>query len=139
MSSLRNTLIKQGEILFNEGSFSDCAYIIESGALEVLKKDDLNEEVIVAILYKNDIVGEMGLIDGMPRSATVRARFDTRLNAITRKEFHLLSEKNPNALMPVMKVLANRLRDSLDKVVNSPEIGHIRRGTKMTHKASMTF
>ena len=44
MSSAKQT-IKEGEILFKEGSFSDCAYIIESGVLEVLKKDDTNEEI----------------------------------------------------------------------------------------------
>ena len=117
MSSAKQT-IKEGEILFKEGSFSDCAYIIESGVLEVLKRDDTNEEIFVALLKRNDIVGEMGLIDGQPRSATVRAKRESTLTVITREQFQSLAQKNPNALMPIMKVLVCRLRDSLARMVD---------------------
>ena len=136
MSSTRHTL-REGQILFKEGSFSDCAYIIESGALEVLKKDDQDREFPVALLKRNDIVGEMGLIDGMPRSATVRAKRETCVTVITREQFDTLSKKNPNALMPIMKVLAKRLRDSLTKMVDSPDAGYLRKASKIGQKASL--
>ena len=122
MNSNRHTL-RAGEVLFKEGSFSDCAYIIDSGVLEVLKKDNKNHDVLLALLKTNDIVGEMGLIDGMPRSATVRAKSEVCVSVITREQFHSLSKKNPNALMPIMKVLAKRLRNSLAKIVDSKQTG----------------
>ena len=112
MNSIKHVL-REGEVLFREGSFSDCAYIVESGLLEVLKRDDRDREFPVALLKKNDIVGEMGLIDGLPRSATVRAKKETLLAIITREHFDFLSKNNPNALMPIMKVLTTRLRKSV--------------------------
>ena len=135
MGPYKRTL-KEGEILFKEGSYSDCAYIIESGALEVSKKNKKGGETFVAVLKKNDIVGELGLIDGQPRSASVTAVKDTLITIITREHFEALAKENPNALMPIMKVLARRLRDSLSKMVRSPESEYIE---KPTGKSSLAI
>ena len=117
--------LKKGEVLFKEGSLSDCAYIIESGALEVSKKDEKGQKMVVAVLKKNDIVGEMGLIDGQPRSATVIALNDTSITIITQEQFDTLWKRNPKALMPIMKIMARRLRGSLSKIVRPQESNYI--------------
>lgn len=136
MSPYKKHTLKKGNILFKEGSFSDCAYIIESGALEVSKTDGNGGKAIVAKLRKNDIVGEMGLIDGQPRSATVTAIYDTVITIITREQFETLSRRNPNALMPIMKVLAQRLRDSLSKIVRPSETSLVQKNPR---KASLAI
>ena len=125
--------LKKGEVLFKEGSLSDCAYIIESGALEVSKKDGKGGKTVVALLKKNDIVGEMGLIDGQPRSATVTAAKDTIFTIITSEQFETLTKRNPKALIPIMKVLVRRLRDSVSKIVRPPETGYIQKTPRKTH------
>ncbi|MEC7640805.1 MAG: cyclic nucleotide-binding domain-containing protein [Nitrospinota bacterium] len=108
--------IKRGDVLFHEGSQSDCAYIINSGRLEVSKGCGKGEKEIIGFLENSDIVGEMGLIDGRPRSATVTATKNTRVSKITKEQFQSLSEKNPKALMPVMKVMVKRMRETLNLV-----------------------
>lgn len=110
--------LKKGQVLFKEGSFSDAAFIIESGKVEISVNNSGGAKTVIGVLKDNDIVGEMGLIDGNPRSATVTAISDVKVNAITREQFETLSRTNPNALMPILKVLSKRLRDTLKMVMD---------------------
>jgi len=103
-----------------EGSIADCAYIIASGKVEVYKKGPDGEKKVVGVLSDGDIFGEMALIDGLPRSASVRALVDSSVNILTKEVFDAMSDKNPKALMPILKVLVSRLRATLDIVEKSP-------------------
>ena len=67
----------------------------------------------------------MGLIDGQPRSATVRAIEDSVMYLINRNNFDILVEKNPKALLPILKVLTGRLRETMD---------FLKQGTNFTTK-----
>lgn len=69
---------RKGDVIIGKGSDGTCAYIVESGKVEV---SDLvnNEKAILAILGEKQIFGEMGLVEDKPRSATVTAIEDVRL------------------------------------------------------------
>jgi CRP-like cAMP-binding protein len=56
----------------------------------------------------------MGLIDGLPRSATARALKDSVVYILTPETFDNLVHKNPESLLPIMKVLTSRLRDTMN-------------------------
>jgi CRP/FNR family transcriptional regulator, cyclic AMP receptor protein len=107
---------KKGEEIIKEGMLSDCAYIIDTGKVEVSKILQNGEKQIISLLNENDIFGEMGLIDGFPRSATVVALEDCTISIMTQEAFNSLAEHNPQALMPILKVLAKRLRSTLKMV-----------------------
>ncbi len=104
---------KKGEIIIEEGSLSNDAYIIELGSVEVSKKLPGGKVQVITTLDRNDIFGEMGLIDRLPRSATVRALEDCSISIMTPDTFNSLAKRNPKALMPILKVLAKRLRNTL--------------------------
>ncbi len=106
-------VFKKGEIIIEEGSLSNDAYIIELGSVEVSKKLPGGKIQVITKLDKNDIFGEMGLIDQLPRSATVKALEDCRISVMTPDTFNSLAKRNPKALMPILKVLAKRLRNTL--------------------------
>ena len=112
---------KKGEEIIKEGMLSDCAYIIDTGKVEVSKRLQNGEKQIISLLNENDIFGEMGLIDGFPRSATVVALEDCTISIMTQAAFNSLAEHNPQALMPILKVLAKRLRATLNLVENLQE------------------
>lgn len=107
--------VKKGDVIFREGNFSDTAYIIESGLFEVTKKTEDGGYKRISTLQKNDIFGEMGIIDGLPRSATVTALEDGRVTVVTKEDFETLARRNPNALMPILKILSMRLRKALKR------------------------
>ena len=107
--------VKKGDVIFREGNFSDTAFIIESGLFEVTKKTEDGGYKRISMLHKNDIFGEMGIIDGLPRSATVTALEDGRVTVVTKEDFETLARRNPNALMPILKILSMRLRRALKR------------------------
>ena len=111
---MKKKYFKKGAKIIEEGSLSDCAYIIESGRVQVSKTMSNGEEQVIGILEENDIFGEMSLIDSLPRSATVLALEDCTISVITPEIFNSLSKHNPEALMPILKILASRLRKVLN-------------------------
>ena len=113
---MKKQYFKKDAKIIEEGTLSDCAYIIESGSVKVSKTMVNGEEQIIGILEQNDIFGEMGMIDSLPRSANVVAIEDCTVTVMTQDIFNSLSKHNPTALMPILKVLAKRLRNALDIV-----------------------
>ncbi len=111
---------KKGESIICEGERSDCAYIIEFGSVEVFKSLPNGEQQFLGVLNQGDIFGELGLIDGLPRSATVKALDACRIQKISHEAFNSLAQQNPKALMPILKIIASRLRQTL-KLVNRLE------------------
>ena len=111
---MKKKYFKKGAKIIEEGTLSDCAYLIESGRVQVSKTMSNGEEQVVGILEENDIFGEMSLIDSLPRSATVLALEDCTISVITPEIFNSLSKHNPEALMPILKILASRLRKVLN-------------------------
>lgn len=110
---IRTQMVKKGEVIFREGGPSDYAYIVESGKFKVSKTFEGGKIRVVSILKINDMFGEMGVIEKLPRSATVTALEDGRVTVLGKNDFDLLAENNPQALMPVMKLLSSRLRKTL--------------------------
>ena len=100
-----------GEIIYREGDASDRVYVIVSGRVEIIT-EHRGTAVTLAILGPGDIFGEMGVIDGQPRSATVRVLDDVTVNAIDRAPFLGALKRHPEAAVPVMRVMMNRLRAS---------------------------
>jgi CRP/FNR family cyclic AMP-dependent transcriptional regulator len=112
---------KKGQSIISEGEMSDCAYIIEFGSAEVYKSLPSGEQQFLGILAQGDIFGELGLIDGLPRSATVKALDGCRIRKLSQETFVSLAKQNPKALMPILKILSSRLRQTLklvDKLEN---------------------
>lgn len=107
--------MKKGQIVFHEGSRSDFAFIIENGQVEVSRKRRDGNIEVIDILGRNDIFGEIGMIDGGPRSATVTALENSKVTMISRDDLNIMSRKDPNAWFPIIKALSARLRRTATK------------------------
>lgn len=104
---------KKGEIIFEEGSISDSVYIIEEGEVEISHLKNDGTAHLLGILKSNDIFGEMGLIDDMPRSATAKALTDCTISIINKTKFDTLIKEQPELLKPILMILSQRLRETL--------------------------
>jgi CRP/FNR family cyclic AMP-dependent transcriptional regulator len=100
-----------GDIVIKEGTKGTSAFIVLSGAVEVLKRSG-NKDILVATLGEGQVFGEMGLIEDRPRSATVKAITELRLRVISREGFNELLQKKPSVLIPIIKSLFERLRQA---------------------------
>jgi len=107
--------MKKGQVVFHEGNRSDFAFIIETGQVEVSRKRKDGNVEVVDILGRNDIFGEIGMIDGGPRSATVTALENSKVTMVTRDDLNTMSRKNPRAWFPIVKAMSARLRRTASK------------------------
>lgn len=107
--------MKKGQVVFHEGNRSDFAFIIEKGQVEVSRKRKDGNVEVVDILGQNDIFGEIGMIDGGPRSATVTALENSKVTMVTRDDLNIMARKNPSAWFPIVKAMSARLRRSTTK------------------------
>jgi CRP/FNR family cyclic AMP-dependent transcriptional regulator len=94
-----------GETIFNEGSQGNKMYVVYSGEVTIERAGK-----VIEALSAGDSFGEMSLIDGAPRSATVRAKTDCEVAPITEKAFLVLVHETPIFALTVMHNLADRLR-----------------------------
>jgi len=103
--------LAEGEWLFHEGDAGDTAFVIENGLLEICRETDGGRER-VAQLGPGEMIGEMSLIDGLPRSASAFARLPTRLRVLTHSH---LDEKLGDAdplLRMLLKMILKRYRSA---------------------------
>ncbi len=84
-----STVIRElfaGEVLYRQHDPSDCAWLIERGAIE-LHSEQGRRTTLHGTLGPGELIGELGMLDGQPRSATATARADTTLLAIDHDQF----------------------------------------------------
>ena len=106
---VRGRTIRPGELLFKEGDPGDKFYIVQSGAIEILKDKAGSEPDRLAVKHAGDSFGEMALLTDAPRSATVRAVEPTNLLVVSRDQFEQLLGGDTLATR-VMRSLAKSLR-----------------------------
>jgi CRP-like cAMP-binding protein len=100
------------ELLFLAGDPGDGCYRVEQGLLKVSMISPSGGERILAILGPGAVVGELSVIDGKPRSASVSAVRDSALNFISRASFNAFAAAHPEVYRHLVTLLASRLRDT---------------------------
>src|SRR3989344_2879061 len=110
-SGISEIKLERGEILFNEGDKGDKAYIIDEGKIEIIKKSE-GREVLIAITKRGDIIGEIALLEDNPRITTARAKVNSSLFEISKKDFELLLEKNYTATRSILKTVVKRWQET---------------------------
>ena len=98
-----------GELVFDEGVVGDSMYVIESGSVEVLRKNPQGEYQQIAVLGDKKFFGEMSLIDKEYRSATVRAKESARLLQLSNENLHIFARNYRNGFTWVVVNIARVL------------------------------
>jgi len=105
------------EVIVREGAPGVSMYIIKSGMVEVRKKDPTTGiDFLVAQLSDGAAVGEMSLLTGKPRSATVTTVQPTVVFTLTRADFRNLVTQHPEISLGLARILAERLEDATKQV-----------------------
>ena len=102
--------IPGGEHLFRQGDHDTSMYIVLSGRLGVYLRDEEGNEVLARQMSGGETVGELGLLSGDPRSATVIALRDSELVRLSKDTFDLLVEEHPKTLRFITDLLVRRLQ-----------------------------
>src|SRR5688572_25379864 len=104
-----------GSVLIAQGEPSTSMHFIIRGQVQVQRQHpDLIEPVVFATLGPGEAVGEMGLLDGEPRSATVVAVQETETLEVSSPAMADMILNHPDSAMPLLLTLSKRLRTTND-------------------------
>jgi CRP/FNR family transcriptional regulator len=104
--------LHDGEALFRKGDAGDGCYWLQAGLLKVSVVSPEGEKRTLAILAPGAIVGELAMIDGLPRSADVHAIDECRLTFVSRAAFVDCLKEDPTLYAHVCSALSARLRQA---------------------------
>ena len=111
-----------GQTIFKQGSAAESMCLVLSGELEVLKSTKDGNQVKIAVVGDGQSVGEMALVDGMVRSATVKAAMMTTIVVLKRSAFDEIMQQYPRIAAKLMKGIARHisinLRKTSDQLMN---------------------
>ena len=111
--------IRAGGFLFRRGEAGDALYVVLSGMLEVL---DEHHQETRAVLGRGEVIGELALVTGEARSASVRARRDSELVVVSADGFSRLLDTEPALWRALAEVLAQRLRREATTTRGTPQL-----------------
>ena len=104
--------LKEGETVFQAGDFGESLYIVKSGDVELFIKDTTGQKIVLKVACRDDIFGEISMLDNRPRSATAIALSNTELFALDRDDLLLLFQKNPDAGLNMLAAMSGMLREA---------------------------
>jgi CRP/FNR family transcriptional regulator, cyclic AMP receptor protein len=123
VSYMRPRIISEGTTFIKEGDVRDTGYMMLILSGEVTVENIIvsrTSPVTVNVLGEGSLIGEMGLVDGEPRSATCTATSTVRCAILTRSALERLMNDQPHIggklMMAVSLRIAERLRDTADKL-----------------------
>lgn len=105
-----------GDIIFKEGDPGDCAYLVDTGRVEIQVDAFNGATTPVAILGVGDILGEMAIIDGSPRSATAVALDHCELVEVSKDQLNERIEDADPIVRFLLSILLQRLRETMKDV-----------------------
>lgn len=100
-----------GEVLVREGEEAVAFFMLYSGEAEVVKNVGQGQERVVGHLSAGDFFGEMALMDGFPRSASVKAVSPCECLVLVRWDFLAVVRTSPDVAFAILSVLSRRLRE----------------------------
>jgi len=104
------------QVILQEEETGTALFIIKNGKVKVSRQSSDGREVILTILSESDFFGEMAILDGLTRSATVTAIEDSELFLIQRSDFLNLLHEYPETSVALLQELTKRLRSADAKI-----------------------
>ena len=102
--------------VFHEGDHSDACYIVRSGSFRVTREHSDGRAITLATLGPGDIFGELAMLDGEVRSASVESLVDGELLALPAGEVRALLARHPDITVKLVAALVRRLRTANERI-----------------------
>lgn len=122
-----DTLVKKGEVIFNEGDFINGVYCIKDGVCKLSKLSENGRDQIVKLIVKGDLLGQRSLVSEEAANLTATALNDMEVCFIPRSEIIADLSKNPKFTMDVLKEMAGDLKNADDTIVDMAQKSVVQR------------
>ncbi|MGH7855644.1 MAG: cyclic nucleotide-binding and patatin-like phospholipase domain-containing protein [Candidatus Binatia bacterium] len=111
-----------GETLFRAGDAGDSMYVVMAGRLRIFAEGNNDTAVAIREIGRGESVGELALLTGKPRSATVRAIRDTELARLSRAAYEDILKKHPQLSTQLLVQIADRQSQGADRTLSKRNI-----------------
>jgi HD-GYP domain-containing protein (c-di-GMP phosphodiesterase class II) len=122
----------EGAVIIEELTDAERFFIIYRGKIEITKRLEDGEELVLAVQSDGDFFGEMALLDERPRSASARALEPTTVLEISRTNFETLLFKAPLLALRIMKELSTRLRETAALLIS-----HLQQRNRLLYRSHL--
>ena len=106
----------KGARVFHEGDRTDACYVIRAGEVRVTREHPDGRAIALATLGPGELVGELAMLDGGVRSASVEALTDVDLLAVSAADMKGLLERNAEITAKLVIALTKRLRETNERI-----------------------
>jgi CRP/FNR family transcriptional regulator, cyclic AMP receptor protein len=113
---MRARTFRRNEVIFHQGDPAGATHIIRKGRVKVTRQSEEGDETVLALLGPGAIFGEMGPLDGQPRSATLTAIEPTETLMLLREDLLASAREFPDLAMALIEGLSSRLRQTDEKL-----------------------
>ena len=110
------------QVLVREGDPADSVFRLLSGAVDILRELD-GDPILLGTVGAGQFIGEMGVVENRPRSATARAASEVEVEILTPTEFLDQIAGSPRTARELIQRLSQRLREANDRIVNDERRG----------------
>jgi len=109
----------RNDVVFTEGVEADACYVVVDGRIAISNKSADGRESMVALMQRGELFGEMGLFDGLGRSAEARALEQSQVIMIPYDVLRAIWEDKPELLWSVVRLLSQRIRSTDEALADS--------------------
>src|SRR5205814_9581828 len=110
---MQTTKYSAGQMVFEQGDAPDRFYIISGGEVEVVRRRRDGREKILAVLHPGDYFGEIGLLTEARRNASIRAKTDVQLLAMSWDDFRRVIESSEASRKDFADIMRERLAQTV--------------------------
>ena len=102
---------RDGEIVCSQGDVGECLYVVQEGELEVMVDQGGGGSVVLRVVGKDELIGEMAIFQREVRSATVRARGTARVLTLDKRNFLRRIHEDPSLAFRIVETMSRRVRE----------------------------
>lgn len=122
--------LRDGDYLLEEDHADESLYVVVDGKLEVTKNVGGGEHVTLQLLHSGDMAGELGFIDGLPHSASLKSIGDCTVFSLERNELESLLETDPKLVYEVMRAITR----TVHRILRRMNVQHVEMQNYISHQ-----
>ncbi len=110
------TRLRKGEVIISEGEIDDRLYAIAAGQMEICRQSDRGREISLQSFGPGKIIGELAFLEGLKRTATVRAKEDACVVSLQRDRLEELLSADPWLVYRIMRAIVRSAHGTVDNL-----------------------
>lgn len=103
---------RRGEVVFHKGDPGTTMFLILQGQVKIISASESGDEALLAVVDAGEVFGELSLLDGQPRSASVVATEPTETLVLYREALLRIMQTSPEVAIDLLRVLCQRMRET---------------------------